>query len=319
MIYDCEDKPVGYELINEHEKFREFMMFEKNLQGDIVGILNGDGQKVLSYTYDAWGNVTTTILGGVIESIKAILYTPITYRGYMYDFQLGLYYLQSRYYNPSYGRFLNADTIEILEATQGTSLGANLFAYCNNNPVFRVDPTGCNYEGVLDNSDDNNFADIIPLILIFCAFVILICLLKIIIEVATWLFGLLEEAIVAVRQKICVEIPNTLREQMERAKLKAEERGRCEITNNHHIVAKMDVRASGSRTILYENIIDINDPANLATINREVHWFLHTTLYHNSVCDYLNSVHTKAWSSKSERRLNVIMALWTLNAELVLL
>ena len=150
MIYDCEDKPVGYELINEDENFREFMMFEKNLQGDIVGVINGEGEKVLAYSYDAWGNVTTTILGGVIETVKAILYTPITYRGYMYDFQLGLYYLQSRYYNPAYGRFLNADSTEILEATQGTPLGANLFAYCNNNPVNYVDYSGQSVMAIIE-------------------------------------------------------------------------------------------------------------------------------------------------------------------------
>lgn len=71
-----------------------------------------------------------------------MLYTPITYRGYNYDLNTGLYYLQSRYYNPTYGRFLNADTTEILEKTKGTVLGANLFAYCNNNPVMNVDYTG---------------------------------------------------------------------------------------------------------------------------------------------------------------------------------
>ena len=76
------------------------------------------------------------------QSLIAIMYTPITYRGYIYDPYTGLYYLQSRYYNPTYGRFLNADTTEILEATQGTPLGANLFAYCNNNPVNMVDPMG---------------------------------------------------------------------------------------------------------------------------------------------------------------------------------
>lgn len=69
-------------------------------------------------------------------------FTPITYRGYNYDINTGLYYLQTRYYNPSYGRFLNADTTEILERTKGTVLGANIFAYCNNNPVMNVDYTG---------------------------------------------------------------------------------------------------------------------------------------------------------------------------------
>lgn len=323
MLYDNNNELIGLRLVNKVMSYDKVLFFRKNLQGDILSVCDSFGNQVLTYTYDACGNVNVTVntdnSQSTVSAAMAIEFVPITYRGYLYDYNTGLYYLQSRYYNPTYGRFLNADATEILEATQGTPLGANLFAYCNNNPVFRVDPTGRNYEGVLDNTDDNNYADIIPLILLFGAFVIFICLLKIIIEVAAWITGLIEDAIVVVRQKICVEIPNTLREQMERAKAKAEERGRCEITNNHHIVAKIDFRADRSRKILDENTININDPANLATINREVHWFLHTTLYHNSVYDYLASVHTKTWCSNSERRLNVIMALWTLNAELMAL
>jgi len=64
------------------------------------------------------------------------------YRGYYYDKETGLYYLQSRYYDPEVGRFLNADVAEILFATQGEIFGANLFVYCENNPVMYFDPTG---------------------------------------------------------------------------------------------------------------------------------------------------------------------------------
>ena len=77
-----------------------------------------------------------------VKALVALMFTPITYRGYNYDINTGLYYLQTRYYNPAYGRFLNADTTEILERTKGTVLGANIFAYCNNNPVMNVDYTG---------------------------------------------------------------------------------------------------------------------------------------------------------------------------------
>lgn len=77
-----------------------------------------------------------------VKALVALMFTPITYRGYNYDVNTGLYYLQTRYYNPAYGRFLNADTTEILERTKGTVLGANIFAYCNNNPVMNVDYTG---------------------------------------------------------------------------------------------------------------------------------------------------------------------------------
>ena len=66
-------------------------------------------------------------------------YNPFRYRGYYYDTETGLYYLQSRYYNPQWGRFLNADGL--VSTGQGL-LGYNMYAYCNNNPVMYVDPTG---------------------------------------------------------------------------------------------------------------------------------------------------------------------------------
>ena len=57
----------------------------------------------------------------------------------MYDEESGLYYLESRYYDPVTGRFVNADGY----VSTGTGLmGHNMFAYCNNNPVMYVDPTG---------------------------------------------------------------------------------------------------------------------------------------------------------------------------------
>ena len=59
---------------------------------------------------------------------------------YVYDEETGLYYLQSRYYNPEWGRFLNADA---LVATGQGMLGNNMFAYCGNNPANMVDANGC--------------------------------------------------------------------------------------------------------------------------------------------------------------------------------
>ena len=85
--------------------------FEKNLQGDIIAIYTENGTKIGSYTYDAWGNCTVSTESGTTTIQKRIVRTlnPFRYRGYYYDTETGLYYLQSRYYNPQWGRFLNAD------------------------------------------------------------------------------------------------------------------------------------------------------------------------------------------------------------------
>ena len=75
---------------------------------------------------------------------------PFTYRGYCYDYDIGMYYLQSRYYDPEVGRFINADDTNYLNAT-GTVLGCNLFAYCENDPVNNVDPKGNAYILITSN------------------------------------------------------------------------------------------------------------------------------------------------------------------------
>ena len=115
--------------------------YEKNLQGDIVGIMNEAGYKVVSYTYDAWGNPYTPTYvyhSGVSATDRAnVELNPFRYRGYYYDSETGYYYLQTRYYNPEWGRFLNADGY--INAN-GDILGYNMFAYCGNNQVMGYDP-----------------------------------------------------------------------------------------------------------------------------------------------------------------------------------
>ena len=108
-----------------------------NLQGDVIGILDSYGLQVVSYAYDAWGNVT------ILDQCDPIVdYNPLLYRGYVYDDETGLYYLQSRYYNPCWGRFINADDIAYL-GEDGSILSYNLFSYCKNNSANEYDPTGC--------------------------------------------------------------------------------------------------------------------------------------------------------------------------------
>ena len=139
-LYDADGSPIGMQYRNVDMTEGSFCTywFEKNLQGDIVAVYSDSGVKLRTYTYDAWGNVTETVLSQSGTHYYA-RYNPFRYRGYYYDTETGLYYLQSRYYNPEWGRFLNADGY----VSTGTGmLGYNMFAYCNNNPIMFTDPTG---------------------------------------------------------------------------------------------------------------------------------------------------------------------------------
>ena len=97
-------------------------------------LVDANGTAVASYDYDPYGKVISAT--GTMAEVN-----PIRYRGYVYDTESGLYYITSRYYDPEIGRWLNADDTAYLGA-DGTLLSNNLFAYCSNNPVNKIDKTG---------------------------------------------------------------------------------------------------------------------------------------------------------------------------------
>ncbi len=134
-LYDEYGSPIGFRYRTPSYSAGVFdgYFFEKNIQGDVIGIWDQNGTKVVSYVYDAWGNVTVSGTGASGIGAK----NPFRYRGYYFDTETGLYYLQTRYYNPSWGRFINADG-----QFNGCLLGFNQFVYCNNNPVNLVDDQG---------------------------------------------------------------------------------------------------------------------------------------------------------------------------------
>ena len=140
FLYDESGSPIGmqYRTNSMAEGTFYTYLFEKNLQGDIIAVYNTSGTKLISYYYDAWGNFnkTTHNISGTNVGAQ---YNPFTYRGYYYDSELAFYYLQSRYYDPEYGRFISPDSI--LNAN-GDVLGYNLYLYCSNNPVMFTDLNG---------------------------------------------------------------------------------------------------------------------------------------------------------------------------------
>ena len=142
-LYDESGAPIGMQYRTSNYAWAEFdnFYFEKNLFGDVVAIYNETGTKIGSYKYDAWGACTVSVESTASTLEKKVVRTlnPFRYRGYYFDTETGFYYLQSRYYNPQWGRFLNADGY--INAN-GDLIGFNMYAYCNNNPVMYVDPTG---------------------------------------------------------------------------------------------------------------------------------------------------------------------------------
>lgn len=124
----------------------------KNIQGDVVQLRNVNNSVIACYDYDAWGNLlSVTNAGGteITSSTSIALINPIRYRGYYYDNETGFYYLQSRYYDPANCRFISADNPNVV-TDHTTVTDKNLFAYCDNNPIMRVDVGGDFWETVFD-------------------------------------------------------------------------------------------------------------------------------------------------------------------------
>ena len=116
--------------------------YRKNVQGDVIALLDSAGTAVVQYRYDAWGNCKVLNTSGleIADDTHIGILNPFRYRSYYYDHGIGLYFLKTRYYDPETGRFLTPDSVEYLDPE--TIGGLNLYAYCNNNPVMNVDSHG---------------------------------------------------------------------------------------------------------------------------------------------------------------------------------
>lgn len=176
VIYNENGDALGvtcYTELSGEEQSQTFM-FVKDAQGNIASISAFEGGYFFNFVYDAYGNCMIDASGPEIDKIQQninnaknnaekVLYAiggaigiavvagitfacvPNAYKGYIMDLETGLYYCQSRYYSPSWGRFINADDTTLLEMTKGEVHGANLFAYCGNDPINNIDPNGFYY------------------------------------------------------------------------------------------------------------------------------------------------------------------------------
>ena len=139
MVYyirDEEGSLIGFKYNNT------LYYYIKNMQEDIIGITDSNYNLVCSYEYDSWGKLISIKdnNGNIITNTSHIGYiNPFRYRSYYYDNETKLYYLNSRYYNPEWGRFINADRFI---STDTGIIGFNMYAYCNNEPISRKDYSG---------------------------------------------------------------------------------------------------------------------------------------------------------------------------------
>ena len=114
------------------------MYYLKDANGNIYALINNEGEKVIQYSYDAYGMVVTYGLGdNVLERYIyewLATFNPCTYKGYLYDYDTGLYFIKDRCYSPALGKFINKQ-LDVEQFAEKTPLSANIYAFCGNNPV----------------------------------------------------------------------------------------------------------------------------------------------------------------------------------------
>lgn len=253
VLYDAEREPIGFSLNGT------VYTYIKNLQGDIVRVLDAEKSTVISYTYDPWG--VPTVTGDTDLAAK----NPCTYRGYYYDQETGYYYLQSRYYDPTIGRFLNADDVEYI-ASSDDLLSANIFAYCNNSPNQSIDPDG--HEAVSVGS----------VLGAVCVAAVILILYYYYTSYVSSHFNEITSAIYSLISRIYL-----LQQALTNVVKKALSRPRVSGTAKHHIIARSHYKANYARGVWVGYGFNLNSGVNIVKINTRFHYHLHTYAYYESV------------------------------------
>ncbi|MDE5984816.1 MAG: RHS repeat-associated core domain-containing protein, partial [Eubacterium sp.] len=134
--YDTNGTPIGF-VYNDTQ-----YLYMTNQLGDVIGITDAQGKELVEYEYDEWGSMLDITLKSDDETVSTLAeLNPLRYRGYYYDNETGMYYLQSRYYNPEWGRFISADDFSNID-TSKKYFNMNAYIYCWNCPISFKDDKG---------------------------------------------------------------------------------------------------------------------------------------------------------------------------------
>ncbi len=275
--------------------------FAKDQFGSITEVYSSSKRKVpLIYYYDAFGDVSYIRNGAnYAEDLGAwvlAMQISVTYKGYLYDEDCNMFFLKSRFYSPEWKRFLNADSQ--YDTGYGTT-GVNLFAYCNNDPVNRDDPSG---EAVGALTIGGVTISIGAILAVVAGMLYLVDPnIRSAVNSAVYLLLFTAPSIVVEAVK---RISKSISDARKQPKTKA--------TETHHIVAKKAAAAEEARGYLKATNISVDHEANLVKLNKNFHKRLHTTQYYGAV----NLVVRTGYNKSSNKKAGVLGALLVLNAML---
>ena len=255
----------------------------RNGQNDVVGLMDGSGNRVVEYTYDAWGKLISTT-GTLATSLGAD--NPFRYRGYYYDTETGLYYLMTRYYDPEVCRFISADVY--MTTGQGV-LGGNMWAYCLNNPVNMVDQTGSEAVAIA-------LGLAAKIAGVLCVTAVAILAIDFAIRRENSFLSTISKGIVDGLESLMTKIT----EKIETKEPKQYKRD----TEVHHIVAQSSPYAAPAQDVLRKTGISVNSAENTVEIKTSLHRRLHTYVYYGIV-NTATQLAYKAGKTPKEKRSNV--------------
>jgi len=236
-----------------------FFFYKRNVQGDIIGLLNTSGTEVVTYEYDTWGKLLSTT--GTLASTLGER-NPFRYRGYYYDAETGLYYLNQRYYNPEWGRLISADSYG---GSTGKLLSHNVFAYCSNNPVMMSDPSG-------------RLAIALPVVAValLALAVVGVAYIDIAINGENSLSGRISTVVLDSASELMQGVSDALSKAKEQADY-------YKAHPYHHIVAQNAKIAKPAQDVLDRAVISRDDDRNLVQLKPSLHYVLHNNYYYLGV------------------------------------